>query len=58
MGTAARAGMQRPVFVAVGGDSGSGKSTLTAGFTGSFPPARSPACAWTITTAWTGGNAT
>jgi len=37
MGTATQAGMQRPIFVAVGGDSGSGKSTLTAGFYRIFP---------------------
>jgi phosphoribulokinase len=29
--------MQRPIFVAIGGDSGSGKSTLTAGFYRIFP---------------------
>lgn len=37
MGTATQAGLQRPIFVAVGGDSGSGKSTLTAGFYRIFP---------------------
>ena len=37
MGTATPAGMQRPVFVAIGGDSGSGKSTLTSGFYRIFP---------------------
>jgi len=37
MGTATQAGMQRPIFVAIGGDSGSGKSTLTAGFYRIFP---------------------
>jgi phosphoribulokinase len=37
MGTATEAGLQRPIFVAVGGDSGSGKSTLTAGFYRIFP---------------------
>jgi phosphoribulokinase len=37
MATATQAGMQRPIFVAVGGDSGSGKSTLTAGFYRIFP---------------------
>lgn len=31
------AGMQRPIFVGIGGDSGSGKSTLTAGFYRIFP---------------------
>ena len=37
MGSAAREGSQRPIFVAIGGDSGSGKSTLTAGFYRIFP---------------------
>jgi phosphoribulokinase len=37
MSSAARDGMQRPIFVAIGGDSGSGKSTLTAGFYRIFP---------------------
>ena len=37
MSTATRAGMERPIFVAIGGDSGSGKSTLTAGFYRIFP---------------------
>ncbi len=37
MGTATETGLQRPIFVAVGGDSGSGKSTLTAGFYRIFP---------------------
>jgi phosphoribulokinase len=37
MGSATGAGMQRPIFVAIGGDSGSGKSTLTAGFYRIFP---------------------
>ena len=37
MGTATEAGMQRPIFVGIGGDSGSGKSTLTAGFYRIFP---------------------
>jgi phosphoribulokinase len=35
--SAARQGMERPIFVAIGGDSGSGKSTLTAGFYRIFP---------------------
>lgn len=58
MGNATPGGVQRPIFVAIGGDSGSGKSTLTAGFYRIFPAIRSPACAWMIITAWTGGNAT
>jgi phosphoribulokinase len=37
MGSAAREGARRPIFVAIGGDSGSGKSTLTAGFYRIFP---------------------
>ncbi len=37
MDSATRNGMQRPIFVATGGDSGSGKSTLTAGFYRIFP---------------------
>jgi phosphoribulokinase len=37
MGSATREAMQRPIFVAIGGDSGSGKSTLTAGFYRIFP---------------------
>jgi phosphoribulokinase len=37
MGSAAREGAQRPIFVAIGGDSGSGKPTLTAGFYRIFP---------------------
>ena len=37
MGNATRTGMERPIFVAIGGDSGSGKSTLTAGFYRIFP---------------------
>lgn len=37
MGSASRDAMQRPIFVAIGGDSGSGKSTLTAGFYRIFP---------------------
>jgi phosphoribulokinase len=37
MGSAPRDAMQRPIFVAIGGDSGSGKSTLTAGFYRIFP---------------------
>jgi phosphoribulokinase len=37
MGSATQEGMQRPIFVAIGGDSGSGKSTLTAGFYRIFP---------------------
>ena len=37
MSTATRAGTERPIFVAIGGDSGSGKSTLTAGFYRIFP---------------------
>jgi phosphoribulokinase len=37
MGSATRDAMQRPIFVAIGGDSGSGKSTLTAGFYRIFP---------------------
>lgn len=40
MGSVAREGAQRPIFVAVGGDSGSGKSTLTAGFYRLFPADR------------------
>ncbi len=40
MGTAVGTGMQRPIFVAIGGDSGSGKSTLTAGFYRIFPEDR------------------
>jgi len=40
MGTATRDGMQRPIFIAIGGDSGSGKSTLTAGFYRIFPAAQ------------------
>jgi phosphoribulokinase len=37
MGSASGEAMQRPIFVAIGGDSGSGKSTLTAGFYRIFP---------------------
>ena len=37
MSSASRDAMQRPIFVAIGGDSGSGKSTLTAGFYRIFP---------------------
>jgi phosphoribulokinase len=37
MGSASQDAMQRPIFVAIGGDSGSGKSTLTAGFYRIFP---------------------
>ena len=37
MGSASGDAMQRPIFVAIGGDSGSGKSTLTAGFYRIFP---------------------
>ena len=37
MDSATRNEMQRPIFVAIGGDSGSGKSTLTAGFYRIFP---------------------
>jgi phosphoribulokinase len=37
MGSATQDGIQRPIFVAIGGDSGSGKSTLTAGFYRIFP---------------------
>ncbi len=40
MGAAASSGIQRPIFVAIGGDSGSGKSTLTAGFYRIFPEDR------------------
>jgi phosphoribulokinase len=37
MDSVGRGGMERPIFVAIGGDSGSGKSTLTAGFYRIFP---------------------
>ena len=37
MGSVSQGGMERPIFVAIGGDSGSGKSTLTAGFYRIFP---------------------
>jgi phosphoribulokinase len=37
VGIAAREGVERPIFVAIGGDSGSGKSTLTAGVYRIFP---------------------